>query len=289
MLVLLLGTLGWSAWIQSRSPIVQRISAHDKTPLEIAVLTSPAMFITYTPATRKADVRVLSEKKHFKNPVERIKKALEADRIFPQRPLKYIEPAQTEREIFWEDFKKALSNWRYNPLFVFRAAGGYLSALHNRRTNLSVAEFTLIALELTQLEANDFTLRLPPKRASRQSRETPPAQETALPDRAPLAMQDRPIIVEVLNASGRKGLALELTQYLREQNTKELLRVDVLQYDNYSSLQETSWIENYSGQPVALKQLSSAIGITGEIRAGTSLNVICDTRIILGKDFKMPL
>ena len=112
--------------------------------------------------------------------------------------------------------------------------------------------------------------------------------EEIRPDRAPLAVQDRPILVEVLNASGQKGLALELTQFLREQNDKGLLRVDVLQYDNYPSLQETSWIENYTGHPIALKQLGNAIGITGEIRVGSAPNVICDTRIILGKDFTMP-
>lgn len=288
LLLLLLGALGWSAYVQSRSFIVKQLTAHAQTPIEITVLTSPAMFITYTPATRKAEVRVLSEKKHFKDPKERIQKALEADRISPRLPLKYFEPAQTEREVFWEDFKKTLSTWRYNPLFIFYTAGAYLSALHNRRTNLSVCEFTLLAMELTQLEINDFTVRFPLKKGKKKV-SAPPAEEVSAPDRAPLAVQDRPIIVEVLNASGRKGLALELTQFLREQNTKELLRVDVLQYDNYPSIQETSWIENYSGQPVALKQLGNAIGITGEIRAGSSANVICDTRIILGKDFKMPL
>lgn len=289
LLLILLGALGWSAYVQSRSLIVKRLTAHDKNPLEITVLTSPAMFITYVPSTRKAEVRVLSEKKHFKDPKERIQKSLEADRISPRLPLKYFEPAQPERELFWENFKKTLSTWRYNPLVMLRSAGAYVSALHNRRTNLSVAEFTLLALELTQLEANDFTVRFPPKKSKKKTPVVAPHEELSTPDRAPLALQDRPIIVEVLNASGRKGLALELTQFLREQNTKELLRVDVLQYDNYPTLQENSWIENYSGQPVALKQLSNVVGITGEIRAGTSPNVICDTRIILGKDFKMPL
>lgn len=289
LLAILVGALGWSAYIQNRSHIVQYTAAHDKTPLEITLLTSPAMFVTYTPSTRKAEVRVLSEKKHFKDPKERIQKALETDRISPQLPLKYFEPVQTDRAAFWEDFKRVLSKWRYNPLLTVYAAGAYLSALHDRRTNLSVAEFAFLAMELTQLETNDFIVRLPQKSSKKKKVSLPLSEDISSPDRAPLALQDRPIIVEVLNASGRKGLALELTQYLREQNTKELLRVDVLQYDNYPSIQETSWIENYSGQPVALKQLGNAIGITGEIRAGSSPNVICDTRIILGKDFKMPL
>lgn len=286
LLVLFLGVLGWAGWSQQRSPLVQQLAVHDEQPVQITLLTSPAMFISYTPSTRQAQVRVLNEKKPTQHPAERVRKLLEREGISVQHPL-YFEPAQTKRDVFWEDFKNSLSSWRYNPLLAARAAGAYVSARHNRRTNLSPAEFILLALELTQLEPNDFTVRLPQKNTKPKPAATllpPPTQ-----DRAPLAVQDRPIIVEVLNASGRKGLALELTQYLREQNTKGLLRVDVLQYDNYPSLQENSWLEDYSGRQIQLKQLGSAIGITGEIRAGNTPNVICDTRIILGKDFKMPL
>jgi len=95
--------------------------------------------------------------------------------------------------------------------------------------------------------------------------------------------------VEIFNASGKKGLALELTQYLREKNQKGLLRVDVFQYENYPSIENTSWLEDYSGRLSDVKQLSRALGINEEIRTGTSVNVMCDTRIIIGKDFTMPL
>ena len=106
---------------------------------------------------------------------------------------------------------------------------------------------------------------------------------------APLAVKDRPIVVEIFNASGKRGLALALTQYLREQNEKGLLRVDVLQYDNYPSYQEQSFIVDYSGRLVQVKQLSLAIGINSEIKSENAANAICDTRIVLGKDFEMPL
>ena len=249
------------------------------------------MFFSYVPATRKANVRVLGTTHKNGSLRERVQKMLEAENIFPQQPLKYIKPAQQDQELFWEDFKYVLARWRYNPLFCARTAWNYVAALNQKNTNLSVAEFVLLSMELTQLEANDFTVRLPLKR--KKNKKSAPLVATPVedlpPDRAPLALQDRPIIVEVLNASGRKGLALELTQYLREQNTKGLLRVDVLQYDNYPTTQDSSWLEDYSGRQIQLKQLGNAIGITGEIRVGTTPNVICDTRIILGKDFKMPL
>ncbi|MBO7191546.1 MAG: LytR C-terminal domain-containing protein [Elusimicrobiaceae bacterium] len=284
--------LGYAAWVQWQSQLVGQLISRADTPVELTVLTQPAMFFSYVPATHQANVRVLSDKKSSEKSLrERAQKMLAAEKISPQIPLKYIEPATSDREAFWADFKNTLTRWRYNPLLGMRAVWAYLKALHQGRTNLSPAEFVLLTLELTQLETNDFTVRFPEKQKKKKKASTPEAStsERILPDRAPLAVENRPIIVEVLNASGKKGLALELTQYLREQNTKGLLRVDVLQYDNYPTQQETSWLEDYSGRQIQLKQLGSAIGITEEIRVGTTPNVICDTRIILGKDFRMPL
>lgn len=289
LLLVLLGATAWAACAQFLSPLAANLAGDKKSPVQITVLTKPAMFISYNPQTRKASVRVLEDKLNQKSPLERTRKLLETENISVQN-VKFFEPAQQERDRFWHAFKHGLSSWRYNPFLAARAAWDYASARHSRRTNLSPAEFALLSLELTQLEPSDFAVTLPPrkKRAARKA-EPVPARVPETADMAPLAVQDRPIIVEVLNASGRKGLALELTQYLREQNEKGLLRVDVLQYDNYPAPQDDSWLEDYSGRLVQVKQLGRAVGINGEIRTGTTPNIICDTRIILGKDFKMPL
>lgn len=284
-----LAALALAAWTQFASPLAKNLAGDKKQPVEITVLTKPAMFMSYNPQTKKASVRVLDGKLNHKNPLERTQKLLEAEHISVKNP-KFFEPAQTERDDFWNGFKHTLSSWRYNPFLAARAAWNYLSARHSRRTNLSPAEFALLSLELTQLEPSDFAVAFPSrkKRSARKAESVPAAlPETSV--RTPLAIQDRPIIVEVLNASGRRGLALELTQFLRDQNEKGQLRVDVLQYDNYPSTQETSWLEDYSGRLVQVKQLGHAVGINAEIRTGTAPNVICDTRVILGKDFKMPL
>lgn len=288
LLTLLAATAG-AAVTQFASPLAMNLAGGRKSPVEVVVLTEPAMFISYTPQTRKASVRVLSNKLHQKSPRERAKKLLQTEHISAQN-IKFFEPAQTNRDRFWNGFKHALTSWRYNPFLAAGAGWNYLSAYHRRRTDLSPSEFALLALELTQLEPSDFAVTFPPrkKRSSRKA-EPVPAVVPEIIDMAPRAEKDRPIIVEVLNASGRKGLALELTQYLREQNEKGLLRVDVLQYDNYPTAQETSWLENYSGRMVQVKQLGQAVGLNGEIRTGSAPNVICDTRVILGKDFRMPL
>ncbi|MCQ2410875.1 MAG: LytR C-terminal domain-containing protein [Elusimicrobiaceae bacterium] len=277
LIILALLLLGWAGFARYTSGLVKTLSLRQEQDVLVTVGTSPAMEFTYNPAFQK--VRVTVQDKKCKGPVQK---------CFPQG--KFFIPRQSSYPLFWEDFKHTLSSWRYNPLLALRTGWSYLTAYHERRTNHTPAEFWLHSLELAQLQTNDFTLKEPIKNQKNKRRTAEPDGPPApVADKAPLAVQDRPIIAEVLNASGRKGLALELTQYLREQNTKGLLRVDVLQYDNYPTLQETSWLEDYSGRQIQLKQLGNAIGINGEIRAGTTPNVICDTRIILGKDFKMPL
>ena len=168
-----------------------------------------------------------------------------------------------------------------------------MNALVQKRTNLRPSEFLLLSKELIELTRTDFAIEYPaqPAKKKKSARTEPEPQiqqkpEIILPNSA---LQQAPLVVEVLNASGQKGLALRVTQYLREQNAKGLLRIDVLQYDNYPTVQDTSFIIDYSGKQVQVSQTGQALGIRGEIRSEKSTTAICDTRIILGKDFKMPL
>lgn len=279
LLWLMMAVILLAAAAQFSSQTAQMLARKENRSVRVAVLTSPAMLFSYNPSTQKAIVSVGSDKC---NPKTR-------EKCLPDHSARFFIPKQSNREEFWEEFKHALAAWRYNPLLAARAAWTYLAAWHDRRTNLTPAEFLLLSLELSQIEAADFAVKLPPAKRGRKTK-TPTAQPAAqVEDMAPLAVKDRPIVVEILNASGKRGLALALTQYLREQNEKGLLRVDVLQYDNYPSLQEESAIVDYSGRLVQVKQLSRAIGVNSEIKSETNANAICDTRIILGKDFQMLL
>lgn len=287
LLGVLLAVTAWAVYAQWVSPSVRALAAHARTPVRLVALTKPALFISYIPADKKASVRQISEKKPPQDPVKRMEQILKTDGLSPHE-VKYFIPKEKDQNAFWQHFKHALSSWRYNPLLAVRFVYGYLNARHEKRTNLSLAEFILYALELTRLEITDFSFQAPPKKQSaRLHADAPPP---AVPDRAPLAVENRPIVVEVLNGSGKKGAALELTQYLRDQNEKGLLRVDVLQYDNYpgGSVEKTQ-ITDYSGRLMQVKQLSTAIGCQQEILSEPRGNAICDTRIVIGKDFQMPL
>ena len=288
LLWLLIALTAWAAYAQFSSPYAQILSGASQGEVKLTVLTTPAMFFSYNAQTNKAAVQILSEKRNQKDPVTRVKKLLESEKL-PTQNLRYFIPKLTDQEFFWEHFKYRLAAWRYNPLLAARLAWEYLDARHNRRTNITPAEFILLSMRLSQLEANDFTVKSLSRTKKRRKNSQTDMRAYPMQDVATVSAKDRPIVVEIMNASGKRGLASELTQYLREQNAKGQLRVDVLQYDNYPSVQETSWLEDYSGRLVQVKQISQALGIRTEIKAGAPGGAICDTRIVLGKDFKMPL
>ena len=272
--------LGWAALSQYTSPIVQKLAARANTSISLSLRTKPEMLVTYNPSTLKAqltveDITCNPKKKDCSTP----------------KPPKFFIPKQTNRDLFWEQFKQNLVAWRYNPVLAAQTAWSYLTALHEKRTNLSPAEFILLALEIIKLEPSDFSVKFPPvpQKKKGQAKEPIPAIVPQIPSKPLRPSQDRPLILEIFNASGKRGIALELTQYLREKNQKGLLRVDVFNYENYPTLEQTSWVEDYSGRLADVKQLSHALGINAEIRTGTTPNVMCDTRIVIGKDFVMPL
>ena len=144
------------------------------------------------------------------------------------------------------------------------------------------------------MEVTDFIVRTTGEKpsATPPSKKSVPLDHIAEPveDRAPLAVEDRPLLVEILNGAGKKGAALELTQFLRDQNQKGLLQVDVLQYDNYPGpTQPKTRVVDYTGRLAQIKQMTTAIGINVEIESEKQNSAICDVRLIIGEDFKQPL
>lgn len=278
VLCIIVGILIWAGLAQFSSPLVKALAKHGKEEIHITLQTAPVMRFNYSPYSQKTVVSVSTEKYQVKK---------QGKPMLSQNERFFI-PETTDRDKFWNRFKYVLSSWRYNPLLAAELVWDYLQAWHDKRTNLTPAEFILLGMELSKLTPSDFAVRFPSSSKTSKKRSAV-SSAPEMEDMAPLAVKDRPIVVEIFNASGKRGLALSLTQYLREQNEKGLLRVDVLQYDNYPSYQEKSFIVDYSGRLVQVKQLSQAIGINSEIQSENSPNAICDTRIVLGKDFEMPL
>lgn len=297
LLVLLLALTGWAAYEQYNSSTLQALSQKQDTALYTVVLTQPALAIAYNPRSRKAIVTTVNRRKLPKEPLENAKDLLQKAGL-PTEHFRYYIPQTLPREQYWEQFKYTLGSWRYNPVQIGQFIWEYVQARREKRTNLSVTEFLLYSLDLTRLEITDFTVQNKDAKKNKKNSKTQAPSSGALPDailppvedRAPLALESRPLVVEVLNASGKKGAALELTQYLRNQSQKGLLQVDVLQYDNFpGERQKQTTIVDYTGRLMLLKQLSTAIGVNNEIVSEKQDSAICDARIIIGEDFKQPL
>lgn len=281
LLFIMLGAVAGAFWAQYSSTIVQTLSARTEGPVRVVVFTQPAMRFAYDPTTRKAVITLADKKCTPDTP----------DTCFNGQYDRFYIPQETDQSTYWETFKHTLETWRFNPALLWPYMRGYINALVQHRTNVRFSEYILLSLELPYLTPTDFAVEHPMHKKKLIGRRHTEEETLSKPeiDLPAAHSADKPLVVEILNASGKKGLALALTQYLREQNAKGLLRVDVLQYDNYPTLQDTSFITDYSGKLVQVTQVSRAIGLSREIRRENSATAICDTRIILGKDFEMPL
>ena len=262
-------------------PVLQHLSARQDTPLTVAFFTRPAMRFTYNPSTRKAVVQVANSKCGATG--ENVCFGGEFDLFFI--------PQDTPQNTFWTQFKEDLSSWRFNPAPLGMYLDGYANALVQRRTNINPAQLAALSLELAELTASDFAVEQPdPKKKKSKKADSAPAQTAPLVPSASAPQTDQPLKVVILNASGKRGLAENLKQYLRAQYAKGLLQVDVYDTGNYPTPQDHSFIEDYSGRLVQVTQISRAIGITGEIHSQNPTGELYyDSRIVLGKDFKMPL
>ncbi len=269
-------------WVQFSSAALQTITARKSDPVRIVFFTKPALRFSYTAGSRKV---ILTKAPSSCTPEKK-------ENCFKGEFDYYYIPKATEEYAFWQEFKQMLAGWRYNPGLVFLAIHAYFNALAQHRTDIMPAQAVVFSLELIELSAADFAIEQPaPKKRVKQTAEKP--REPALVREKPAdntSVSDQPLKVIILNASGKKGQAESLKQYLRAQHAKGLLQVDVYDTGNYPSQQETSFIEDYSGRLVQVTQLSHALGIRSEIRSAAAPNdVYYDSRIVLGKDFKMPL
>ena len=297
LLLLLLILTGWAGYEQYRSPTLQALSKKSDTSLYTVILTQPAVAVAYNPHTHKAVVTTVNRRKLPKDPQENARDLLQQANL-PTDSFRYYVPQALPREIYWDQFKWGLGSWRYDPRKIGTFVWEYIKARRENRTNISGAEFLLYSLDLTRLEITDFTVKYKDAKKKKDRPHSSAEKAGAQPDRilppiedkAPLAVDDRPLLVEILNASGKKGAAQELTQYLRNQSQKGLLQVDVLQYDNFpGERQPQTRIIDYTGRLMLLKQLSTAIGVNNEITSEKQDTAICDARIIIGEDFKQPL
>ena len=98
-----------------------------------------------------------------------------------------------------------------------------------------------------------------------------------------------PLVIEVFNASGRNGLAGEVTKFLRDLNNRGVINIDVINYASYPELLEKTKILDNTARLLEIQQTAYQLGLESrEIYSQRDKNAISDVKIILGKDFVLP-
>jgi len=249
--------------------------------VSVAVLTAPPVVLVYNSRDGKAELRpVRNETDPSATNAMRAAAALEAAgiRVSGAQRIFYFRPQpELDRQTAWDNLKNWLNGWRSNPGLLPGFFGGYLAARASGNCNIPLFDFIAAALEATRLEVADFMIN--PSRVSAAS---------AMPDTEPevRAAPSGPLVLEVLNATGRKGAAALVTRYLRDMSDRGVQRLDVLRFDNYRSTEAKSRILDHSGRIEDIGRLARNMGLpSAEIVAEKRKISTSDATVILGADY----
>lgn len=265
------------------------LSKRQDSNVNVLVLTNSPMFISYNPKAKKAVVSVIAPEDKNSTLQDVLSKAA----INPNDFL-YIEPSLQSRSEFWDSFKDNLHMWRYKPFIIFQYFYDYAKLRYKGKTDIKTADFIMLSLELSSLAPADFSVisKEQPKAAPKKRRvkkEEPQPQIALAEDIIKPQENKKPIVIEILNASGKSGLAADVTRYLRELNNNETLNLDVINYANYTQEEPSTIILNNTGDLEQLKKISLYLDLGDkEIFSKSDKISISDAKIILGRDFVLP-
>ncbi len=272
-----------------RSPCAQNLAQRKEVGINFLVLTEQPMFISYNPKAKKAVVSIINPSK--KNPT--LEDVLKEASISTD-DFMFLDPRTKSRTQFWDAFKDNLHQWKQKPYLVFFYIYDYIKLRADKRTNISASDFIALSFELTSLSPADFSVinKEPQKTSARKRKqEAAPVQPqiTLAQDIITPQEEKKTIVIEILNASGKSGLAAEVTRYLRDLNNKGTLNLDVINYSNFPAVQPETQIINHSGNLEDLKNISLYLNLGDkEIFSKTDKIAISDAKIILGQDFTLP-
>ena len=177
-------------------------------------------------------------------------------------------------------FHETLNSWRCRPALFFKAARWLWLLAKEERTNLSLHDLLLAGLELSRLNSSSFIVT-DFERGTGQNPQADGAVESG--DKANIDSVSAPaaaIRVEVLNASGKKDLAMQVTRYLRKKG------FDVIDFGTYTGAGKRTKIVNCSGNVDAAKTVRSALGLNElEIYSRPEAGNVAEVSVILGVDF----
>ena len=267
------------------TPQIQLLSNNVDTSVNILVLTKEPLFISYNPKLNKAVVNNLNiSKKDLKD-----NKFLNYP-PFDKKDYFIITPKQTERSLFWQEFKNNLHNWSYKPYIILGYFYDYAYLRFHGQTDINLATFVMFSWKLSSMTPADFILKNQERPKNKKDKaKTIQNNITLGKDISREKKEDKILVIEIYNATDRKGLAAALTNYLRNLNNQGVLKVDVIDYKSYPVMLEETMVIDTAGRMESLKELLLKIGLdTKEINTSSDKSPISEAKIILGKDFIMP-
>ena len=100
-------------------------------------------------------------------------------------------------------------------------------------------------------------------------------------DTEDIAAQPKRITVEVWNASGRKGVALDVARVLRKEG------FDVVKWGNYSSRQKRTMVRDKRGDTKNARKISTVLAANRiEVYTRVESNPLADMEVIIGEDYQ---
>lgn len=280
-----LALLVWGGLSCFTSSLGSILHSRQDITVNFLILTKPSMIISYNPSLQKGVITNLTDK-------ESSMSAEEISKHFKLESAPYIiVPDIQNRKDFWDNFKESLSVWHKKPYKVLSYIYSYLKMRLTKKTFISVGDFILISYELPHLRGVDFTVKetlKPSKNKTKAKQKTPKPEDRqiTLENKQP---EDEILVVEIYNASDHSGLASDVARYLRTLNNEGVFKVDVINFGTSSERQNKTKIVALTKRLDALKELSKHLGLVNtEIHYTEDKNAICEARIYLGEDFKLP-
>ncbi len=267
------------------TPQIKALSHNEDTSINIVVTTEEPLFISYNPKENQAVVNVLNISEQDLKDNAFLKKPPLSEQVFL-----LLQPSEKDTYLFWEKFKKYLYTWSNRPYLIITYFYNYFDLRYHKQTDINFATFLMLSWKLTTMQPADFIIKTYEKPKGKKSKKVIPQPQITLGKDISKNTQDNKILViEIFNASGQKGLAGTLTNYLRDLNNQGIIKVDVINYATYPTILEETQVIDTSGRMKTLKEILLKIGLdTKEIHTSSDKRSISEAQIILGKDFNMP-
>jgi hypothetical protein len=252
--------------------------------LKVALISGNATMVFIYHSFAKTVTAVNLSRTRFKNNGSNYQKACAALALvsgaapIPRNDVFYLVTDKPTADL--SAFYETLNSWRSRPGLVFNAVRWLWLLKKEERTNISCHDLLLAVLELSRLNSSNFNIEDSECVTGQNQDGNSSGESGGKSNIEAVSVPAAVIRVEVLNASGKKDLAMQVTKYLRKQG------FDVINFGTYTGTGTLTKIVNCSGNIDAAKAVRSALGLGAfEIYSKPEVGNVVGVSVVLGVDF----